>query len=122
MNKSLEQKLEELNFSNYINTNPVMQIGGKPIYIEDLIKSAVIGKLNTFLVSETGEGKTQIENDVLSLFGNKGIFVLGRDDMDVRALFATMGTDIKKVKKISSLKILSYKMFHYCILRFFYCA
>ncbi|MEK6841289.1 MAG: AAA family ATPase [Nanoarchaeota archaeon] len=110
MNKSLEQKLEELNFSNYINTNPVMQIGGKPIYIEDLIKSAVIGKLNTFLVSETGEGKTQIENDVLSLFGNKGIFVLGRDDMDVRALFATMGTDIKKVKNLAELRELTEKL------------
>ena len=110
MNKNLEKKLEKLKFSNYINTNPVIQVGGKPIYVEDLVKAGLIGKLNTFLVSETGEGKTQIENDVLGLFGNKGLFVLGRDDMDVRALFATMGTDIKKVKNLAELRQFTEKL------------
>src|SRR3989344_389842 len=110
MNKNLEKKLEKLKFSNYINTNPVIQVGGKPIYVEDLVKAGIIGKLNTFLVSETGEGKTQIENDVLGLFGNKGLFVLGRDDMDVRALFATMGTDIKKVKNLAELRQFTEKL------------
>lgn len=104
MNKDLESKLGELKFNNYINTNPVMQVGGKPVYVEDLVKAGIIGKLNTFLVSETGEGKTQIENDVRALFGNKGAFILGRDDMDVRSLFATLSTDIKKVKNLAELR------------------
>ena len=99
MNKNLEKKIEELKFSNYINTNPIMQIGGKPL-----------AGLNVYLVGATGEGKTQIENDVLGLFGNKGLFVLGRDDMDVRALFATMGTDIKKVKNLAELRQFTEKL------------
>lgn len=104
MNKDLTKRLEELKFNNYINTNPVMQVGGKPIYVEDLVKAGLIGKLNTFLVSETGEGKTQIQNDVKTLFGNKGAVFRGRDDLDVKSVFATMGVDIKKVKNLAELR------------------
>ena len=110
MDKNLEKKLDELKFTNYINTNPVMQIDGKPIYVEDLVKAGLIGKLNTFIVGESGEGKTQIEKDVMALAGNKATFILGRDDMDVRALFTTMGTDIKKVKTLAELRQFTKKL------------
>lgn len=74
-------------FQHYINTTEVMNIGGKPIYVEDCMKATAIGKLNTFLVGERGEGKTQITKDMRALFGNKGLFILGRNDLKLKELF-----------------------------------
>jgi MoxR-like ATPase len=45
------------------------------------------GRLNTFLQGDTGSGKTQIMRDVVKYFGNKSLFILGRNDMDTRELF-----------------------------------
>lgn len=91
---------EDLSFQHYVNSSPVFQVGGVDITVGDVVKAATLARLNTFLIGETGEGKTQLENDVLAWFGNKGLFVLGRNDMDLRDLFRQLNLGkIDELKK-----------------------
>ncbi len=71
----------------YRNSTPLANLGGADIYISDMMYAAVLGRLNTFLVGDTGRGKTQLVEDVMSYFGDKSLFLLGRNDMDTRELF-----------------------------------
>ena len=85
--KDLEKALSSLRFQHYINSTEILNVGGISLITEDIMKATLIGKLNTLLIGETGEGKTQLEKDLLGLFGNEGLFILGRNDMRVRDLF-----------------------------------
>ncbi|MBD3304432.1 hypothetical protein GF343_04755, partial [Candidatus Woesearchaeota archaeon] len=77
----------ELKFKNYVHTNPVCQVGGQPMYVEDIVKGNIMAKQNAIILGDTGEGKSQIEKDVLAWFGHKGLFLLGRNDMDIREIY-----------------------------------
>lgn len=85
--EELEKDMRSLGFQHYINSTEVLNVGGHSLLLEDVIKATLISPLNVLLVGETGEGKTQLEKDVFGLFGNKGLFILGRDDMKIRDLF-----------------------------------
>ncbi len=86
----LEKALGSMRFQHYINSREVLNAGGVSLAMEDILKATLIGELNVMLVGETGEGKTQLEKDILGLFGNQGLFVLGRNDMRVRDLLQMM--------------------------------
>ncbi|MFC1723263.1 AAA family ATPase [Nanoarchaeota archaeon] len=87
LKKKHKKYLERWKPEHYINSSIVTEVGGTYLNVWDIIKSALVKKLNIFLAGETGEGKTQLEKDILGLFGNKGVFILGRNDMDIRELF-----------------------------------
>jgi chorismate mutase len=84
---TIKAAINGLNAEHYVNTSTVCEIGGQKMTVWDVMKAALVRKLNVFLAGETGEGKTQLEKDVLGLFGNKGMFILGRNDLDIRELF-----------------------------------
>ena len=88
--KDLEKALQSMRFQHYVNSREVLNVGGASLAMEDILKATLISELNVMLVGETGEGKTQLEKDILGLFGNQGLFVLGRNDMRVRDLFQMM--------------------------------
>lgn len=71
----------------YKNSTEVAQIHGVPIYVEDVVKACLYGRLNLFLQGNTGDGKTQLAKDAMSYFGDRSLFVLGRNDMETRELF-----------------------------------
>ena len=73
--------------NTYINTTEISQLNGVPIYLEDITDACLRGKLNLFLQGDTGSGKTQLAKDMMQYFGNKAMFILGRNDMDTRELF-----------------------------------
>lgn len=71
----------------YQNSTQIMNLGGKPIYLPDLVEASLKARLNLFLQGDTGSGKTQLANDARSYFPDKNLFILGRNDMDTRELF-----------------------------------
>ena len=77
----------------YKNSTEVAQIGGVPIYMDDVVDACLLGRLNLFLQGDTGSGKTQLAADAMSYFPDKSMFILGRNDMDIRELFQRINLD-----------------------------
>jgi len=71
----------------YKNSTEIAQLSGMPIYMTDVLEACLKGKLNLFLQGDTGSGKTQLAADAMSYFPDKNVFILGRNDMDVKELF-----------------------------------
>ena len=71
----------------YQNSTELMDIGGKPFYMNDFVDACLYGRLNLFLQGDTGSGKTQLAKDAMDYFPDKSMFILGRNDMDTRELF-----------------------------------
>jgi len=83
----------------YRNSTPVVNINGYEMKVEDVIFSAIVGGINTLIVSETGGGKTQILYDVLyGLFGGKGNYIRATPDMDIKDVFIAINLE-KLTKK-----------------------
>lgn len=76
-----------LEFKTYKNNTELANLNSVPIYMNDIIDAALRGRLNVFLQGDTGSGKTQIVRDLMHYFGDKSLFILGRNDMDTRELF-----------------------------------
>lgn len=95
----------------YRNTNPVMNLHGVPIYMKDVVDACLTGRLNLFLQGDTGSGKTQLARDAMSQFGDKSIFLLGRNDMQTRELFEQINLEkLKTAKTSAELKELTDKL------------
>lgn len=71
----------------YRNSTEITNLHGIPIYMNDLADACLYGRLNLFLQGDTGTGKTQLARDIMGYFGDKSLFILGRNDMDTRELF-----------------------------------
>ncbi len=88
-----------IKLNTYKNSTELTNLNGVPIYMNDMIDAALRGKLNVFLQGDTGSGKTQLARDVMNYFGNKSIFILGRNDMDTRELFQQVNPEFLKALK-----------------------
>src|SRR3989344_9083205 len=86
----------------YQNSTELMQLHGKPIYMADMVDACLLGKLNLFLQGDTGSGKTQLAADAMSYFPDKSVFILGRNDMDVREIFQQINLDVLRTGKSSA--------------------
>ena len=84
---------------NYKNSTSLMELHGVPITMSDMVDACLLGRLNLFLQGDTGSGKTQLARDTMSYFGDKSMFVLGRNDMDTRELFQQLNPDFFKALK-----------------------
>jgi MoxR-like ATPase len=85
----------------YKNSTELMQLHGKPVYMTDIADACLFGRLNLFLQGDTGSGKTQLATDTMSYFPGKSLFVLGRNDMDVRELFRQINLEKMRTAKSS---------------------
>lgn len=85
-----------LRLQNYRNSTEVLP----GLTMEDVMKACLAGRLNVFLVGETGEGKTQLENDIMGLFGNNGFFEQGRNDLTIKEMFTRL--NLEKLKSAKS--------------------
>ncbi|MDP4012583.1 MAG: AAA family ATPase [Candidatus Nanoarchaeia archaeon] len=84
---------------NYRNSTELTTLNGVPIYMHDMVEAALRGRLNVFLQGDTGSGKTQLARDVVHYFGDKSLFILGRNDMDTRELFQQVNPEFLKALK-----------------------
>lgn len=89
MNEDSYEDINALKFQHYRNSTEI--VAG--MTMEDVMKACLIGRLNVMLVGETGEGKTQLENDILGLFGNDGFFEQGRNDLTVKEMFTRLNLE-----------------------------
>lgn len=100
----------------YKNSTHIMELGGVPIYMTDIVDACLAGRLNLFLQGDTGSGKTQLAADAMSYFGNKSMFILGRNDMDVRELFQQVNLEkLKTAKSSAEIKELTDKVNYHLI-------
>ncbi len=87
----------------YRNSTPLIKdLQGVPVYMHDMTDACLRARLNLFLVGDTGSGKTQLARDVMSDFGDKSLFILGRNDMDTRELFQQINLEKYRAGKTSA--------------------
>ncbi len=86
----------------YKNSNQLIELHGIPFYMHDIVDACIKGKLNLFLQGDTGSGKTQLATDARSYFGDKSMFILGRNDMDTRELFQQINLEKLRTGQSSS--------------------
>lgn len=77
----------------YKNSTELMNLHGKAFYMNDFVDACLYGRLNLFLQGDTGSGKTQLAKDAMNYFGDKSMFILGRNDMDTKELFQQINLD-----------------------------
>jgi hypothetical protein len=94
--------MPEKNQGVYRNSTELMQLAGHPIYLPDLVNACLYGRLNLFLIGDTGSGKTQLARDAMADFGNESLFILGRNDMDTRELFQQINPEFLKAVREGS--------------------
>jgi hypothetical protein len=84
----------------YRNGTTVVEINGYQMKIDDIVASSLLGGLNLLLVSERGEGKTQILYDVLyGVFGGKGTYIRASPDMEIKDIYTALNLEKLKQKK-----------------------
>ncbi|MBI4980268.1 AAA family ATPase [Candidatus Woesearchaeota archaeon] len=65
----------------------VVNLGGVPYSMREvLIAAPLIAGLNVYLVGGTGEGKTQLANDLAGFFGSQYCYAEGRPDFELAEL------------------------------------
>jgi MoxR-like ATPase len=100
----------------YKNSTELMQVHGVPIYMQDMVDACLVGRLNLFLQGDTGSGKTQLARDAMTYFGDKSMFILGRNDMDTRELFQQINLEKLRTSQTSNdLKELTDKVNYHLI-------
>jgi hypothetical protein len=88
--------------STYRNSTELMQLAGQSIYMRDMAEACLRGRLNLFLVGDTGSGKTQLARDMMASFGDNAVYILGRNDMDTRELFQQINLEKLRTAKTSA--------------------
>lgn len=81
------KKIASLEAPTYRSTTKVFSLGGVEGNLWDATKVALSARLNLGLYGGAGMGKSQLLADVRSLVGNNASYVLGRNDLDIKALF-----------------------------------
>ena len=100
----------------YRNSTPLMELAGQPIYMNDMADACLLGRLNMFLIGDTGSGKTQLMRDMMAKFGDKAVYILGRNDMDTRELFQQINLEkLKNAKNSSDVRELTDKVGYHLI-------
>ena len=84
----------------YRNETTVVEINGYPMKVDDIVASSLFGGLNLLLVSERGEGKTQILYDVLyGIFDGKGTYIRASPDMEIKDIYTALNLEKLKQKE-----------------------
>src|SRR3989344_5985373 len=84
----------------YKNSREV-SLGGVPFTVRDVIFVApLIAGLNVYLVGGTGEGKTQLANDLAGRFGESYCYAEGRPDFEPAELLKQL--NLSKLKDANS--------------------
>ncbi len=100
-----------IKLANYKNSTEILP----GVTMENLVDACLRARLNLFVIGETGEGKTQLENDILGLFGNKGFFEQGRNDLTIKEMFTRLNLDKLRTGKTSEeVKELTEHIRHLC--------
>lgn len=91
--------LEKLEHGKYCNNREIV-LGGVSFSARDvLIKAPLISGINVYLVGGTGEGKTELANDLVGYFGDSSCYAIGRPDFEPSELLKQVRLDKLKDAK-----------------------
>ncbi len=95
-------RLEKLSKPSLYRNSKEISLGGIPYSMRDILISApLIAELNEYLVGETGEGKTQLANEIIGYFGKKQSCIMeGRPDFNPNELLKSL--NLGKLKEVKS--------------------
>ena len=72
----------------YKNSTPVVTVHGENLNVWEVLTAVVLKGLNALVVSERGEGKTQLQNDFKNTyFGGKATYIRMRDNLRVKEIY-----------------------------------
>ncbi len=88
MHSQTKEKIEKLTRQrNYTNSRE-LSLGSIPYSVRETVLAApLIASLNGLFVGGTGEGKTQLANDITGLVGDRYCYTEGRPDFELSELF-----------------------------------
>lgn len=98
-----KETLGKLENGTYRN-NRTITLGGIDFTAKDvLVKAPLVSRLNCYYVGGTGEGKTQLANDICGYLKDSSCYSMGRPDFEPSELFRSLNlgflTDLLKGKK-----------------------
>ncbi|MFQ5620591.1 MAG: AAA family ATPase, partial [Candidatus Nanoarchaeia archaeon] len=97
---SISDTLSKLDYGKYTN-NREIALGNVPFTAREvLIKAPLIAGINVYLIGGTGEGKTELANDLMGYMGSAGCYTIGRPDFEPAELLKQVRLD--KLKEVSS--------------------
>ena len=98
MNLTTIKKISEQ--GTYRNSRQIV-LGGVSYGAREVLMAApLIAELNVYLVGGTGEGKTQLANDLKGFFGNQYCYTEGRPDFELAEILKQL--NLEKIGKVKS--------------------
>ena len=97
----MKDKIDKLSEQGSYKNSRIVDVGGIPYSMRDvLITAPLIAGLNVYLVGATGEGKTQLANDLAGLFGDSYCYNEGRPDFEPSEILKQL--NLGNVGKVAS--------------------
>ena len=96
VSKKAKETLKKLDEGAYRNTNEVVLGGVKYSAKDVLLKAPLVSRLNMYYVGGTGEGKTQIANDLVYHLSDSAVYAMGRNDFEPSELMKSINWDLLK--------------------------
>ncbi len=114
---TLKDTLDKLDTGKYINSREI-SMGGISYNARDvIIKAPLLAGINVYLVGDTGEGKTELANDLIGYFGENSCYMMGRPDFEPSELLKQVNLgklkDVKTDKELIELTDNVNKMLFY---------
>ncbi|MEK6956150.1 MAG: AAA family ATPase [Nanoarchaeota archaeon] len=92
----MDSRIERLSSQGSWRNSREINVGNVPYSVRDVfITAPLIAGLNVYLVGGTGEGKTQLANDLAGLFGDSFCYAEGRPDFEPSELLKQLNLDLK---------------------------
>jgi len=90
--------------STFVNRTPLLSVGARQFDVADIAALAVLSKTNTYLVGSRGTAKTLIGETVLrSVFGDRGLYLRGDINMQLKDLLIKLNLDGKTEAEIQGI-------------------
>lgn len=97
----MKEEIERLSTQGSYKNSREIPLGNTPFGMRDVLFTAPLtAALNVYLVGGTGEGKTQLANDLAGIFGDSSCYAEGRPDFELSELLKQL--NLGKLKEVSS--------------------